>query len=210
MAPAESKTEIIPSAPTFVLNDDWEIYSERLEHFFNAHPAIEIGRKAAILLTSVSADVYKIIKNALFPGKPGEKSFKELCDVCAKQFSPIVSSFAERNRFYEARQREGESVCEWITRVKSLAINCGFGEHLTHALRDKFVCGLLKGPILEKVYELKVTASLDECVSAAQQRELTLREKSAMAEPCYVLSNRSRAQSPNGNGVMFRLCGVRP
>lgn len=176
------------NAPTFNENDDWEIYSERLTQYFKANPKIENGIHAAILLTSVSAGVYKTIKNATFPDKPDAKTFEELCTICKKQFSPVLSIFAERNRFYESQQSEHETVTEWITRVKSLAMPCEFGTLLTLALRDKFISGMRKGPVLERMFEFKETATLDQVVDAALIREMTMKEKAAMAE-CFKLDD---------------------
>lgn len=187
-----SNAVAVPLAPQFNVGEDWEIYVERLKQYFVANPSIDDKRKAAILLTSISTEVYKIIKNSLYPDKPDAKSFDDLVEECNSQFKPIVSSFAERGRFYEARQRDGESVAEWANRVRSLSMQCDFDEHLAHTLKDKFVCGLIKGPILEKVYELKVTSTLAECIEAAQRREMTLKEKAKVAECFELRSSRPR------------------
>lgn len=84
-----------------------------MKQYFIANPSIKDDRKAAILLTSVSTDVYKVIKNAAFPDSPDKSSFDDLCTLCKEQFSPMVSVFAERCRFYEARQEDHESVTDW-------------------------------------------------------------------------------------------------
>lgn len=180
--PATAHSEYLPTAPQFDIGDDWEVYSERIQHFFRAHPGVSDERKAAILLTAFSADAYKTIKNAIYPGKPESKQFQELITVGDSQFKPLRSSFAERGRFYEAKQEEGESITDWANRVKSLAMSCEFDEHLANSLRDKFVCGLRKGPVLERVYELRIKSTWDECVEAALKREMTMKEKSVMSE----------------------------
>lgn len=158
--------------PRFNLNDDWEIYEEVLKQFFVANPSIEGTRKAAILLTSVSTDVYKIIRSAAFPDTPDKKTFDALCMLCRKQFAPIVSVFAERCRFYEARQFESESVTEWANRVKKLSMQCEFDAVMDFVLRDKFISGMAKGPIFERICELKKDATLSNCIDAALLRFL--------------------------------------
>lgn len=94
-----------------------------------------------------------------------------------KQFSPIVSIYAERTKFYDARQGESETVTEWYTRIRSLAVLCEFGDHLEHALKDKFITGSHKGPVLDKLYELEPAETLAKCVEAALKRELTKNQK---------------------------------
>lgn len=172
----------VPAAPKFDINDDWQIYAEILEQYFVANPSIEEDRKAAILLTSVSIEVYKIIKNAAFPDKPDKKTFSELCTLCKKQFSPVVSVFAERCRFYDARQMDGENVTDWANRVKKLSMQCDFGASMDIVLRDKFVCGMVKGPILERMCEMEKNATLAECIEAALKREMTVKEKTVLRE----------------------------
>lgn len=50
----------VPEAPKFNLTDDWKIYQNRLEQFFIAYNLTDEKRKAAILLTAISNDVYRI------------------------------------------------------------------------------------------------------------------------------------------------------
>lgn len=75
------------------------------------------------------------------------------------------------------------------TRVKSLATNCDFGQHLDHSLKDKFICGLIKGPILDKMFEMKIEDTLAQCYDAALRRELTVKHiKNASLSVCSMAS----------------------
>lgn len=125
--------------------------------------------------------MYKIIKNACFPDLPSAKTFKQLSEICIKQFKTVKSAYAERARFYEAHQKDSESVTKWITRIKCLAMNCDFDANLDFALKDKFITGLVKGPVMERLFELKSDATLDQCMEAALTREMTLKERAALA-----------------------------
>lgn len=187
-----NESNVFFGPPRFGINDDWDIYEEVLKHFFVANPSIVDARKAAILLTAVSTDVYKIIKNAAFPDTPDKKSFDELCVLCKKQFSPIVSVFAERCRFYEARQLDGESMTEWVNRVKKLSMQCDFGAFMSLALRDKFISGMCKGPVFERVCKMKKDSTLSECIDAALLREMTLKEKSVLRDCNKLNTHQSR------------------
>ena len=57
-------------------------------------------------------------------------------------FAPNKLVIAERHRFHNCTQREGESVTALAADMKHLASTCQFGTHLNEALRDRFVCGL--------------------------------------------------------------------
>lgn len=170
----------MPQAPKFDADDEWLLYVERLQQFFKAYK-VEADRQAALLLTAVSNDVYKTISNACFPNNPSAKTFDELCAIFKTQFSPLFSVHAERFKFNEAKQETGESITDWFTRVKFLASNCEYGDHLDHSLKDKFICGLTKGPILDKMFEMKIADSLQQCYDAALLRELTVNNKQTIS-----------------------------
>lgn len=80
-------------------------------------------------------------------------------------------------KFYDAKQSPTESINEWLARLKSLTKNCQFAGYLENVIRDKFVCGLTKGVIFDRVSEMKKDAPLKECIEVAVQKELTQRQK---------------------------------
>lgn len=172
----------LPSAPEFCVNDDWLIYEQRLEQFFLGFEIVDEKRKAALLLTATSTDVFRTLTNVCFPKLPKEKTYIELCALLKKQYSPVISVYAERIKFYESRQSETDTVTDWLTRLRSLAVNCAFADHLDFALKDKFITGTRKGPILDKLLELDSTETFDKCIEAALKRELTVEQKNEIVD----------------------------
>ena len=120
--------------------DDWKIYAERLELYFVANDVKE-EKQAAVLLTKISADTYKFVRDLCAPDKPSTKTFKELVKLINDHLNPKPSETMERCKFHKAQQTETETVAEFAARLKSLAITCNFGD-VSIALRDQFVCGL--------------------------------------------------------------------
>ena len=59
-----------------------------------------------------------------------------------KNFQPTPIMIAEWHKFWTASQEEGESVSEFVVRLKKLASKCSFGAFLSQALRDRLVSGL--------------------------------------------------------------------
>ena len=49
---------------------------------------------------------------------------------------------AERYKFHQRAQKDGESVAQYLAALRKLAEKCEFGEFLDQALRDKLVCGI--------------------------------------------------------------------
>ena len=70
------------------------------------------------------------------------KTYTQLSTILKNHFAPQKLVIAERYRFHNCIQREGESVSTFVTSLKHLASTCRFGAHLNEALRDRLVCGL--------------------------------------------------------------------
>lgn len=66
--------------------------------------------------------------------------------------------------------------------IRSLAVTCEFNDHLETVLKDKFVTGSYKGPVLDKLFELVATSTFAKCVEAALKREMTTKQKSQTLE----------------------------
>ena len=60
-----------------------------------------------------------------------------------KHFKPKPLVIAERFRFHKRNQLKTESTSEYIiAELRRLSEHCQFGEGLSDALRDRFLCGL--------------------------------------------------------------------
>lgn len=167
---------MIGSIPEFVANvDDWNVYEERLEQFFEVND-IDDAKKCAVLISVIGTSTYKILRDLCHPVVPKNKTFEELCELLRKQLSPQVAIFRERSNFYNARQNHGETVTLWYARVKTLAVNCKFGENLESILLDKFVTGLRSGTILDRLCEENETLTLSQAVDIAINKECAILE----------------------------------
>ena len=81
----------------FKLNkDDWEAFNERLEIYFTVKKITEAADKAAILLTRIDEDAYKLLINLCAPGKPATINYEELVKTMANHLNPKPSEVMER------------------------------------------------------------------------------------------------------------------
>ncbi|XP_018365759.1 PREDICTED: uncharacterized protein K02A2.6-like, partial [Trachymyrmex cornetzi] len=154
----------------FRMGEDWNLYQERLGQYFVANQVSQ-QRKVAVLITLVGQEAYKILRDFCDPALPESKSYEELCEILKKQFAPRVSLFKERIKFHNLNQAEKESVNEWFARIKNKAINCKFGAQLDDNIKDRFVVGLKKGKILDRVCEEDHTATLQSILEVARKKE---------------------------------------
>ncbi|XP_070515388.1 uncharacterized protein [Cardiocondyla obscurior] len=148
--------------------DDWELYTERLELYFMAND-IAADKQVAVLLTKISAETYKLIRDLCAPAKPSEKTFAELTKLMKNHLLPKPSETMERCKFYKTHQSPTESVAEFSARLKSLSINCEF-DNANTALRDQFVCGLKDHSIKKALFrEEKLTFDSAYKIAAAME-----------------------------------------
>lgn len=67
--------------------DDWETYTERLELYFVAND-VKAEKQAAVLLTKISPDTYKLVRDLCVPDKPDTKTFKDLIKLINDHLNP--------------------------------------------------------------------------------------------------------------------------
>lgn len=145
---------MIGDLPTFYSgHSDWQVYTERLEQFFEVNDIAGADKKKALLLTSIGEDVYKTLRDVCHPQLPKQRSYDELLELLNKQFVVRTSVFRERVKFYTARQYANETIAQWYARLKKLSLDCRFGDRFEAVLLDRFVSGLRPGAILDRLCE---------------------------------------------------------
>ncbi|XP_037932884.1 uncharacterized protein LOC119673539, partial [Teleopsis dalmanni] len=117
--------------------ETWSIWKKKLE----IHICVlncEDDKKKAILLKAIGAEPYSILHSMCSPTPPIQRSYKELCEIIKSHYTPPTIILQERKKFHEAFKHERESVSEWFARVKKLALDSKFEEHLNAFILDRF------------------------------------------------------------------------
>lgn len=168
---------LIGEIPKFYsAHDDWQVFTERLEQFFEINDVAE-DKKRAILITSISDDVYKLLRDVCHPVLPKNKTFDELCELLNKQFVVKTSVFRERVTFYSAKQMKTETISSWFARIKKLSVDCKFGDRFDDILLDRFISGLRSSPILDRLCEEdEDKLTLQNAVEIAITKESAIKE----------------------------------
>ncbi|XP_021348220.1 uncharacterized protein LOC110447094 [Mizuhopecten yessoensis] len=162
-------------------------YIERLEHYFVANAVDDNDVKRSILLTVCGSKTYGLIRNVVSPAKPGEKTYDELKNNIRNHLQPKPLVIAERFKFHQRKQKEGETVTQFLAEHRKLSEHCNFEAFLNDALQDRFVCGLASTAtqrILLSEAELTLKKAVDIAVSMemADCESRKLKETSAMFE----------------------------
>ncbi len=120
----------------------WSSYAERMEDFFLANCVSEPRQKVAILLSTVGAQTYKILRDLCSPDKASSKSFTDLVSLVQNHFHSKLTIITERYRVHQRNQAVDESISKYVAALRRLTKDCCFGRFLDEALRDRFVCGV--------------------------------------------------------------------
>lgn len=172
-------------------------YLDRLKQTFivNDLPDLEEHRekRKAILLSSLSAEIYSTLTDICSPVAPSSKTYVQITDILKERFEEKRLVIAESYRFNEANQGEGESVTEFGCRLQKLASSCNFGDFLARALRDRFVSGIRNASIQGRLLSKEHT--FEEALKEAQAMELAQKDLKEMQKQASVHKIRQFSKS---------------
>ncbi|XP_024873057.1 uncharacterized protein LOC112455390 [Temnothorax curvispinosus] len=183
--------------------DDWELYTERLELYFVAKD-IKDEKRVAVLLTKISPETYKLVRDLCAPQKPKDKAFDELVKLVKDHLCQKPSEVMERCKFHQAQQTTTETIAEFIARLKSLATHCNFAD-INLAMRDQLVCGLRDHAIkailfreenltYDSAYKLAVAAEAAKKIATSTDK---LQPSATLNSEVHLIKEWQRWRSPN-------------
>ncbi|CAK1579538.1 unnamed protein product [Parnassius mnemosyne] len=185
-----------------VATDNWKLYVERLEQFFVVNK-ISSELHVPTLITVMGAESYELLVSLCTPEKPTSKTFLELTKILENYLQPKPSELAERFKFRQRKQRDGESISEYVTDLKKMSKTCEFGSWLQESLRDQFVCGISSETIRQrlfaeskldfgKAYRLAVSMEAAEKDAASVDVHPKISGDSSASTNCYAMVSTRR------------------
>ncbi|XP_077498603.1 uncharacterized protein LOC144109675 [Amblyomma americanum] len=198
-------------------NASWDEYVERLEMFCEANQITKEEQKRAVLLSSCGEEVYGLIVTLVKPERPTAATYEEIKTAVRKHLHPKPSELYARFLFYRRNQAAEESVADYVTALRKLAEDCGFGSAqlpLDVMMRDRFVCGLRNEGVQQRLlaehsltfkvaYDLATTAE----ATAKQQRDI--RKHGRYETDCQemVQATRAKQDTPAEGSSCYRCNG---
>lgn len=132
-------------------------------------------------------------------------------------FLPKANAAFARQKFHRLQQKEGETVLQFVTRLRKEGKDCNFGADFENQIRDAVLCkcrsDYVKRKLLEEREELTLARTLEiaeQCESVDHQMShLSLREPSKEdANRVYETPERPDGkQKRKKNGIRFYRCG---
>ncbi|XP_046618774.1 uncharacterized protein LOC124304498 [Neodiprion virginianus] len=101
----------------FNLDDDWELFEDKLDFFFTAKKITDESIKIANLVTHLSDDAHALLKQLAAPKKIKDTSFAENIKLMSDHLKPKPSETMERCTFHKASQKENETIADFVARL---------------------------------------------------------------------------------------------
>ncbi|XP_063536345.1 uncharacterized protein LOC134746055 [Cydia strobilella] len=147
--------------------------------------AIADDLKLPTLIANVGESAYELIVNLCSPDKPSTLTYTKVVNLVKEHLEPAPSALAERYKFRQCRQQNGQSIAEYVAMLKQMARFCDFGsvtKGLEDNLRDQLVCGITSDAIRQRLFaERKLEYS--KAVLIATTMESAEKNSSAVESP---------------------------
>ncbi|GFX19438.1 retrovirus-related Pol polyprotein from transposon 412 [Trichonephila clavipes] len=134
-------------------NENFDSFIERFETYLDIQN-VPIANRAKVFVSSLSAQLYQLLKNLLAPDIPSDQTLDKLKDALKKHLTPKPLIIPSRHKFLNRKQTAGEGISTYIAELRALAMNCDYDKDmLSIMLRDVFVSGLRDKMILDRLFE---------------------------------------------------------
>lgn len=164
-----AKALSVPSVEPFRMDGDssslatrWERWMKSFQYFVTGSGVTDKTQKRALLLHLVGPEVQGIFET--LEDRGADNDYDQAVKCLEGYFKPKTNVSYERHKFNSAKQKDGESIQEFSTRLKQLALSCEFTDRddrirdqlvekcVSSTLRRKFLCE--KNLTLDKALEL--------------------------------------------------------
>ena len=95
--------------------------------------------------------------------------------------APKINVPNNRHMFHRAAQTDGESVDQFVTRLRQLAVSCEYDNKVEEYIRDQVIDKCNSDPLRMKLLAAGKDLPLDKVIEIAQTRESSARQAKEMA-----------------------------
>lgn len=160
-------------------SEPFENFLERVEAYFAVNNRSD-DEKVSSLILLIGPEMYAVLKSLFLPDAVTDQKFATVVDKLKGHYCPERLVISERYRFNTRRQKEGESVGEFIAELRRLASNCRFDYFLDQALRDRLVAGLSDAVMVRRLLSETSPISFDAACRTALDMDTVRRNASAL------------------------------
>ena len=172
-------------------------------------------RRRAMLLHLAGPDVQEIFSTLADTGEA--TNYAAAVTALNGYFLPKVNAAFARQKFHRLQQKEGETVLQFVTRLRKDGKDCNFGVDFDNQIRDAVLCKCRSDYVRRKLLEEREELTLARTLEIAEQCESVDHQMShlSVSEQSKEDANRvfEKSERPNGKqkrkkgGIQCYRCG---
>ncbi len=143
----------------------WERWLARLGNYLQAMNITDDGRQKGNMLFLAGERVYDIYETECAEADDFATTKRKLTEY----FDPFKDVPRAQSKFREATQKPGETIDQYVTRLKMLAKSCDFHEK-DHEIRQQITQHALDKDLRKEIYK-NPAWNLEDCLKEARARE---------------------------------------
>lgn len=200
--------QIVGSISEYTPGDNFESYAERLEQYMIVN-AFDEAKKVAILICSIGAAAYELLRKLVLPRKVTQFSYEELIKLLRGHYVDRVNTCIQRYKFEKTNQSVGQSLNDYIVEIKEAAKTCGFADGLqcqqdidlvlNDNLKHRFIFGLCDANLRERLL-CKNPPTFEKCVESALSYEAAKLDNQVFNSTDFVNFNSEKRKENNYSG----------
>ncbi|MES9901692.1 MAG: RNase H-like domain-containing protein, partial [Sedimenticola sp.] len=155
------------------LSECWRRWEQRFDLYLKASSKSKEDEKTqvAILLHSLGDEGIEIYNNFIFDDPANKDKIKEVLSKFRDYCNPRKNTVIERYKFWETKQREGETVDHFFTELKTKAKNCEYGDQTNLMIRDRVIFGIWDERLKERMLRESENPTLENVINMCRAAE---------------------------------------
>ena len=171
----------------------WEKWCKGFARFAAAAGVTDDGQKHMLFLHSAGPEVQDVFDTLQ---EDGEQTYANALRMLTEYFTPMRNSAYSRHVFRKEKQKEGETVGQYITRLRTLIKVCDYRDDQIHEfIRDQVVEGCKSHRLRTKLLARR-QLTLDNVIDMATAMEASEHEASQMdgdrSDKAFTISHQNR------------------
>jgi hypothetical protein len=180
----------------------WRDYKAEFDNFLMASGKSKAGgeQKIALLLYGMGREYIKISENFVYEeGKTSKKNFDDVKANFDQHFEPKKLVKLYVTKFQSRKQKEGETISEFINELKELARHCEFGDLKDRQIAIQISNGVKDNTLKDKLWseDLELTNIIQKC----QMHEQRIANRNIFDESSvsvHAVGSRGRSRNRRG------------
>ncbi|KAI8511855.1 hypothetical protein Bbelb_109550 [Branchiostoma belcheri] len=156
----------------------WKRWKEEIQLYIDLAVEDDAANRRKTLLYLMGENARKVYGTLTFvngenaPIEEKDRTAEQIVAAFESYCNPKKNETVERYKFFTRGQSSGETFDEYVTDLRTLASECGFGDIRESLIRDRILCGILDGKVRERLLR-ESNLSLAKCEAICRAAEVS-------------------------------------